>query len=206
MKSLFINTSTKKLIISIVLDDKVKYLYFNDTNTDLSINIMPIIDEAFSKTNLTPKDIDTIFVTNGPGSFTGIRIGLTVAKVMAWSLKIKVIPISSLELMASGSVERLIAPLIDARRDYVYAAVYDSELNPIIADSHISFDEFKNKTKDKDVIYVSDDIFDFKTATPGYDILKVINKHKNDSGVNPHELNPNYLKLTEAEERFYEGR
>ncbi len=199
MKSLFINTSTKQLIIAIVDDMEIKYLYSEENSNELSSKIMPIIDEAFTKTDLKPNDIDTIFVTNGPGSFTGIRIGLTIAKVMAWSLKIKVIPISSLELMASGY--DLVVPLIDARRDYVFAGLYDN-LNSIIPDKHILLSEMLDLVKDKNVTFVTQDSFDFETSLPKYDILKVIERHLNDEGVNPHTLNPNYLKLTEAEENL----
>ena len=205
MKYLFINTSTKKLVISIIVDNEIKFSYIDDNNNDLSSRIMPIIDEAFKKTNLKPEDIDTIFVTNGPGSFTGIRIGLTIAKVMAWGLKIKVVPISSLELMASIDTDKdYIAPLIDARRDYVFAGLYDKNLNSIIEDKHILLEKFKSLVKDKDLVYVSHDDFDFDVVNSSYDILKVINKHVNDEGVNPHTLNPNYLKLTEAEEKLKE--
>ena len=208
MRSLFINTSNKRLIIGIVEDDKVLYEY-NDTNSnELSSKIMPIIDEAFTKSNLKPNDIDTIFVTNGPGSFTGIRIGLTIAKVMAWSLNIKVVPLSSLELMVSGIDNYdYIIPLMDARRDNVFGALYDKNLNSIIEDTFISYESMinkaMNKVADKNYIIVSHDL-DFEE--PKYDILKVIKKHINDEGINPHKLNPNYLKLTEAEEKFNESR
>lgn len=203
MKSLFINTSTKKLIIAIVVDNNIKYQYCDDTNTDLSANIMPIIDEAFNTSNLKPQDIDTIFVTNGPGSFTGIRIGLTIAKVMAWSLNIKVIPVSSLELMASGTNNEYIIPMIDARRGYVFAALYDNELNALISDKYDLYDNFINECANKSYIVDGNIVsheMDFEK--PKYDIVKVINKHMNDDGINPHELNPNYLKMTEAEEKL----
>ena len=198
MKSLFINTSTKNKVVSIVVDNEIKYLYKNDNIKDLAVSLMPTIKEAFKKANLKPNEIDTIFVTNGPGSFTGIRIGLTVAKVMAWSLKIKVIPISSLEFMASTETNKeYIVPLVDARRECVFGGVYDNKLNSVIKDSYII---------DKDVLFVSDDEFDFEVNKSDYDILKIINKHKNDEAINPHELNPNYLKDTEAEEKLNESR
>ena len=207
MKSLFINTSTRNTVVSIVDDDEIKYLYKNDEFKDLSVELMPIIDEAFQNAKIKPNDIDTIFVTVGPGSFTGIRIGLAVVKTMAWSLKIKVIPISSLELMASTQTNKeYIVPLIDARRDYVFAGVYDKKLNSVFDDSHILLDDLKHKLNGKEVFYVSNDKLDFEVNKSDYDILKIIHKHKNDVGINPHQLNPNYLKNTEAEEKFNESR
>lgn len=207
MKSLFINTSTRKIVIAIAVDNEIKYLYNDFNNEDISNKLMPIIDEAFKKVNIKPKDIDMIFVTNGPGSFTGIRIGLTVAKIMAWGLKIKVVPISSLELMATTKTnKKYIAPLIDARKGYVYAGLYDEKLNSIIKDSYVLLDDFRNEIENKDVYYVSDDELDFDVNETNYDILKIIEKHKDDNGINPHKLNPNYLKNTEAEEKLKESR
>ena len=207
MKSLFINTSTINTVVSIVDDDEIKYLYKNDEFKDLSVELMPIIDEAFQNAKIKPNDIDTIFVTVGPGSFTGIRIGLAVVKTMAWSLKIKVIPISSLELMASTQTNKeYIVPLIDARKGYVFAGIYDKKLNSIFDDSHISLDDLKHKLNGKEVFYVSNEKFDFEVNKIDYDILKIIHKHKNDVGTNPHQLKPNYLKNTEAEEKFNESR
>lgn len=207
MKSLFINTSTDKMIVAIVVDDEIKYLCKENKGRDLSVSLMPSIEEAFQDSNLQPSDIDSIFVTDGPGSFTGIRMGITVAKTMAWGLKIKVIPISSLELMASTKTDReYIVPLIDARRGYVFAGIYDNHLNSIMEDSYISLEDLKKEIGNKAVLYVSDDNFDLEVNESDYDILKIISNHKNDEGINPHKLKPNYLKSTEAEEKRNESR
>ena len=154
-----------------------------------------VIKEAFREANIKPKDLDKIFAVNGPGSFTGIRVGLTVAKVMAWSLNIPVVPISSLEVIASTPNDGTNIALIDARRGYVYAGAYDKDLNPIMEDKHILLSDIKI-----DGTYVSYD--NFEGLKPNIDILKVIKKHEKDKKVNPHTLNPKYLKLTEAEENL----
>lgn len=207
MKSLFINTSTEKMIIGIVVDDKIEYLCKENKGNDLSATLMPTIEEAFSKTKIKPNDIDTIFVTTGPGSFTGIRMGVTVAKIMAWGLKKKVIPISSLELMASTNTDKeYIVPLIDARRGYVFAGIYDNKLNVIKEDSYISLEELKKEIGNKEVVYVTGDSFDFEVEESDYNIVNVISNHKDDEGINHHKLKPNYLKNTEAEEKRNESR
>lgn len=207
MKSLLINTSTKTVIVSIIIDNEIKYLYQKDSDNDLDKSLLPIIDEAFKNTNISPNDLDTIYVTNGPGSFTGIRIGLTVAKIIAWGLKIKVVPISSLELMASTITDKEnIVPIIDARRDYVFAGVYDKDLNQISEDKYILLEDLMKEYPLANSYYISSEEFNFDTHKPEYDILKVINKHKDDEGINPHQLNPNYLKKTEAEEKLEGGR
>lgn len=190
MKYLFIDTATSNLIISIIKDMEMIYC-FNEEVKESSSKIMAVVDEAFNKTNIKPTDIDKIFVVNGPGSFTGIRVGLTLAKVMAWSLNIPLIPLSKLELLATISNSNKIMPMIDARRGYVYGGVYDNNLNVIYNDTHILKEELLNKATDYEIV------------TEGLvDIIKIIKKHENDKPVNPHTLKPNYLKLTEAEEKL----
>ena len=200
MKYLFINSATANLVVAILIDGKIVYLYDNNDHRDTSSKIMPVINEGFKNSNIIPKEIDKIFVVNGPGSFTGIRVGLTVAKVMGYSFDIPVIPISSLEFMCSGFNEDVIA-LIDARRGYVYAGGYDKDLNCIYRDSYVFFDDIDFKAK-----YVSYDKFNFDIIAPKFDLLKVIKKHENDFVQNVHSVNPNYLKLTEAEEKRFNDK
>ena len=195
MKYLFIDSATANLVVAIIIDNEIKYIFNKQVGSDMSSSIMGVIDEAFQTSGIKPKDIDKIFAVNGPGSFTGIRVGLTVAKTMAWSLKIPVVPISSLELIASGTPSDNNIALIDARRGYVYAGGYDKELNNTFEDKHILLENIKEGT------FISYD--DIENAVkPNIDVLKVIHKHEKDKGINPHKLNPKYLKLTEAEEKL----
>ena len=203
MISLVIDTCTNNVVIGLlneldVIDQKVE---FNDKN--ISTNFVPLIDELLKNNNIRPTDIGKIFVAIGPGSFTGIRVGVTFAKVMAWSLNIEVVPFSSLELMASTSSNNVIIPLIDARRGYVFGGIYDCNLNSLLPEEYILVDDLLKKASAYDnYIFVSFDNFDFVTKLPDVDIRKIVSKHFCDSGVNPHSLNPNYLKKTEAEEKL----
>ncbi len=196
MKYLFIDSATANLVVAIIIDNKIKYLFNDNTGQDTSSVIMPKIEEAFEKANILPKELDKIFVVNGPGSFTGIRVGLTVAKTMAWALNVPVIPISSLEVIASGTPDSKNIALIDARRGFVYAGGYDKDLNNFYPDQHILLSDI-----DLNGTYISYD--DLPTVVkPSIDILKVIKRHENEEACNPHSLNPRYLKLTEAEEKL----
>ena len=201
MKILLIDTTTSFVTISIIENDVILYNYYNQITTDMSSKLIPIIDEAFSNVQFELKDIDKILVANGPGSFTGIRVGVTIAKTIAWSLKKDIVPISSLELMATTPTEkRYIVPMIDARRGNVFGGIYDTELKCIKSDRLISLNEL-TKDINNDYEFVSyDDVPVTLLSRPKIDIIKIVDKHKNDRGVNPHNLNPNYLKLTEAEE------
>ncbi len=203
MKYLFIDTSTNHLIIGLIINNEIVSYYDEVITNGMSEHILPEIEKQFKNNSLMASQIDAIFVSNGPGSFTGIRVGLTIAKVYAWSLNIKVIPISSLELLATTKTsKKYIVPMIDARREYVFAGIYDSDLNSIMNDSYILLNELLDKTNNE-YEYVSYDEFNnINIVKPSIDILKIIKKHENDIGVNPHSLNPNYLKLTEAEEKL----
>ena len=193
MKYLFIDSATTNLVVAIINKGKISYIYNNNDNHDTSSKMMPVLAEAFEKAGLKPQDIDKIFAVTGPGSFTGIRVGLTVAKTMAYTLNIPIVPISSLEVMASGNGG---TALINARRGYVFAGSYDNELNNVYPDSYVLMIDSLTKP------YISYDSFDFETVKPNVDVLKVVMKHENDEPVNPHTINPNYLKLTEAEEKL----
>ena len=197
MRYLFIDSATTNLVVAIIENEELVYIYDSADGHDTSGKMMPVLAQAFEKANLKPQDINKIFVVTGPGSFTGIRVGLTVAKTMAYSLNIPIVPISSLEVMVSGSGG---TALINARRGYVFAGSYDSALDCLYPDSYVLMNDNLKKP------YISYDEFDFAVDKPDVDILKVIKKHENDQSVNPHTIKPNYLKMTEAEEKFNHDR
>lgn len=202
MMSLFIDTSNFKLIIGVIDENKniVKSYYNEILKGDLSSKIFDVLKNCIDQSEILPNDIDKIYVVTGPGSFTGVRIGVTIAKTYAWALKKKVIPISSLEVLASTHCNtKYIVPMIDARREAVYAGIYDNNLNIISPDCYITLEDLNSKLT-TDYTFISDDeITNFDVTTSNIDILKIINKHINDNGIDPHDLKPNYLKLTEAE-------
>ena len=203
MKYLYIDTSSKYLYTAIVEENNLIAEVSEEYGQNLSEMALPRIVSMFEKEKLTAKDIDKIIVVDGPGSFTGIRIGLTIAKVYAWSLNIPITTITSLEAMATSSKsEKIHVPLIDARRGFVYAAVYDNEIE-LLKPQHIPFDKLQLFLKDiKDYEYISNDELDMIDKVNNYkpDYLKIIRKYKDKKPINPHLVNPEYLKLTEAEE------
>ena len=200
MKILFLDTSSFFVTVSIIEDGKIVYLFQDEITDDMSSKVMPIISDGFNTLDFSIKDIDKIMVVNGPGSFTGVRIGVTIAKTIAWALKKDIITISSLEFLATTQVNtKYIIPMIDARRGFVYSGVYDSELNIIKEDSYIKYEDLKDFFVDGTIISFNN--FD-NCAKPNLDVLKIINKHVNDECINPHAVKPNYLKKTEAEENL----
>ena len=85
-----------------------------------SETIFKMIDDAFTYIDLTMKDIDAISILNGPGSFTGLRVGMAAAKAISYSLKKPIIPVDTLRAIIAESYTENACAMIDARRDRVY--------------------------------------------------------------------------------------
>lgn len=193
MKYLFLDTCADTLIISIIDKMEMIYCLMEQNDTSLSDKVMVKLKEAFTKTNLTIQDIDKIFIVNGPGSFTGIRVGVTIAKMVGFCLNIPLISISELELLASTPCKGNKMVTIDARRGYVFGAIYDEFLNPIVKDQYVLLADLEKLRGNATSI---------DSGNANIDILTIIKKHENDKPISYHELKPNYLKQTEAEEKL----
>ena len=202
MKILFLDTSSFFVTVAILEDDKVLYEYKDVIDDDMSSKVMPIIESAFNKVAFSIRDIDRIFVVNGPGSFTGVRIGVTIAKTIAWALKKEISTISSLEYLATTNCEsKYVIPMIDARRGFVFAGVYDSNLDTVLEDQYVKFDDLTKYFNEGTIVSFND--FD-NCIKPNLDVSKIIRKHINDKCIDAHVVKPNYLKKTEAEEKLKE--
>lgn len=192
MKYLFIDTCSNCLIISTIINNKIDYFFIDKNNNDTSSKVMKVLKEAVADINT----VDKIFVVNGPGSFTGIRVGVTIAKTIGFCLNIPIIKLSELELLATTNTNtKYNVSLIDARRGYVYAGIYDKDLNCYLQDQHILLNDIKYPNS-----YTIIDNYD------NIDLIKMIKKHEFDDPINPHDLKPNYLKRTEAEEKLDDKR
>ena len=156
MISLFLNTSVDFLSVAIVKDDVVLDSFYTKLNNDLSKITLSVIDDMLNRLSISKKDIERIVCVNGPGSFTGLRIGVTIAKVWAYSLNIDIVGVSSLYVLATGAEGNYIVPIIDARRGYVYAGIYDKNYNVVMEDCYISLEELSNRVSELDsFVYVS---------------------------------------------------
>ncbi len=192
MKYLFIDTCSNCLIISTIINNKIDYFFIDKNNNDTSSKVMKVLKEAVADINT----VDKIFVVNGPGSFTGIRVGVTIAKTIGFCLNIPIIKLSELELLATTNTDtKYNVSLIDARRGYVYVGIYDKDLNCYLQDQHILLNDIKYPDS-----YTIIDNYD------NIDLIKMIKKHEFDDPINPHDLKPNYLKRTEAEEKLDDKR
>lgn len=202
MISLFLNTSIDFLSVAIVKDGVVLDSFYTKLNNDLSKITLSVIDDMLSRLSISKRDIKRIVCVNGPGSFTGLRIGVTIAKVWAYSLNIDIVGVSSLYVLATGVEGDYIAPIIDARRGYVYAGIYDKNYNVVMKDCYISLEELSSRVSGLDsFVYVSSNGFNGSIEyVPNVErVFKYLNKDNvNDS----FSFVPNYLKRVEAEEKL----
>lgn len=206
MKILYIDTSTSYLYTGLVIDRKLQAEIKKDFGISLSSMVLNEISKMLKDNQLEPIDIDKIIVVNGPGSFTGIRVGITIAKTFAYSLNKEIISISSLEAMAISSKNETCykVPLIDARRDYVYSAIFDKNTLPILKPQYISLEALKCAVDHlfDSYQYISNQQFtDILPEKYDPDIERIVNTFDSRPTENPHSINPIYLKLTEAEEK-----
>lgn len=205
MISLFLSTFSKYLNIALFEEKRLIKEIYVELGKDLSTKSLVYIDELLKDCKKEPNEIDRIYCVVGPGSFTGVRIGVTIAKTYAYALKKEVYPVSSLFVMATSLKEEgFIIPMIDARRGYVFAGIYNENYQTILEEQYISLDklqEIVNKLNKK-VFYVSDDTFENIEVIKYKPNLENFILHSKAEKVEPHWLVPNYLKKPEAEENL----
>ena len=145
MKILSIDTASNLCTVSILKDTNlIKELIVDDARNH-SEKIMPIIEDVLKQTNLTLKDIDLVVCDKGPGSFTGIRIGVATVLAFEDALNIESVGISSLESLAYNTKnEGLICSLIDAKNDNVYYGLFSLKNNEYTQLDKFAFDNISN--------------------------------------------------------------
>src|SRR5688572_12887657 len=146
---LSIDTALENASICLAKGDEIIGMSTNTDQRDHAAWLHVSIRENLERNNLQPGSLNGIIVSIGPGSYTGLRIGLSTAKGLCYALKIPLVAVSTLEMIAYAAQDEavdLICPLIDARRMEVFMALYDRQLTliktpkSIIVDAN-SFDE-----------------------------------------------------------------
>ena len=126
MKLLAFDTSNQALSLAILEDEHLLAQTTLNIKKNHSITLMPAIDFLMNCLDMKPTDLDRIAVAQGPGSYTGLRIAVATAKTLAHTLKIELVGVSSLLALVPEQVEGLVIPVMDARRNNVYAGFYQS--------------------------------------------------------------------------------
>lgn len=165
MRILAIDSSTKVMGVAVFDDGKLLCEYVTNTKLNHAVRLMPAIEQALDEAGIKPAALDRIAVTQGPGSYTGIRIGVTIAKTMAWTLKKDLVGVSTLACMAqNGSYfSGLVAPFFDARRDRVYAGLYQGETS-VTPDRIVAVDDWLNELQkqNESILFLGQDLEQFR--------------------------------------------
>lgn len=212
MKVLAFDTSSKALSLAILEDKQVLAETTINIKKNHSITLMPAIDFLMASLDWTPKDLDRIVVAEGPGSYTGLRIAVATAKTLAHTLNIELVGMSSLLALVPRQQEGLLVPLMDARRNNVYAGFYENA-KPVIPEAHLSFAEVLEKVTDAEQVTFVGEVGPFveqiQEQLPQASYQESLPNAANlalwawDKKANSlHDFVPNYLKRVEAEENW----
>jgi tRNA threonylcarbamoyladenosine biosynthesis protein TsaB len=230
MKIFAIDTSTPSGSIALLEDDQLIAELTTCIQKTHADRLLPSIKTLLDNIGTKPEDIDGFALAIGPGSFTGLRIGLSTIKGLAWSLKKKVVGVSTLEALAMNLPysNKPVCPMLDARKKEVYAAVYKCNvtqgfsLEPIciMPDTAISPDNLINKIKEPTIflgdgikVYgnlIKDMLKDMAVIAPAHlwQIkassvgLLAWKKFKCGNIDSPESIRLNYLRPSEAEIKF----
>lgn len=224
MKILAFETSAKAASVALTDGGKLLAESYQNTGMTHSQTLMVMAQDLLKTCGLTPKDVDAVAVAAGPGSFTGVRIGVAAAKGFAWGGELPCYGVSTLEAMARslGAWQGYIVPAMDARRSQVYTAIFHVEkgvLSRVEEDMAISLQELGEKIKnyEESIFLVGDGaILCYNTLLEEVPTLVLPPEHRMhqraagvalaaqamaDAGIpgNGAELIPNYLRLSQAE-------
>ena len=224
MKILAFETSAKAASVALLEAGKLLGESYQNTGLTHSQTLMVMAEDLLKACGLTAKDVEAVAVAAGPGSFTGVRIGVAAAKGFAWGAELPCYGVSTLEAMARnlGVYQGYVVPAMDARRSQVYTAVFHAEkgeLKRVEADMAISLQELGEKIKnfEETVFLVGDGaLLCYNTLleeVPGLVLPPEHRMHQRAAGValaaqamadagepgNAGSLTPNYLRLSQAE-------
>ncbi len=191
-KLLAIDTATNNIYIALLINGKIVDQISQAGTSNHSVTILPLIESLLSKQNLDLKAIEGLLIGIGPGSYTGVRIGVAIAKMIGYLNRIPVYSFSSLALLASASQQPRIIASIDARRGNAFMAAFEQRkgiLSIIKADILMNVADFQSTLTEQ-----------FEIITEGLpDVSKIIQSGLLHVVDDVHSLVPNYLQITEAE-------
>lgn len=227
MKILSIECSAVPCSVAITEDDKILASSYSNVKLTHSQTLMPMIENILKTSDITLNEIDAFAVSQGPGSFTGIRIGISAIKGLAAADKKTCVGVSTLESIAENlsDTECIACAVMDARCNQFYNAIFDitkGTLNRLCDDRAIIADELKaeifkiSETNNKKIIIIGDGAELFYKLFENNDNIKIEdqkrrfqnaisvgiianNKIKSGETLKPDELLPVYLRLPQAE-------
>jgi tRNA threonylcarbamoyladenosine biosynthesis protein TsaB len=224
MKILGVESSATAASVAVYSDGKIIAQSFSNTGLTHSQTLLPMVEDTLKIANISLSDVDYLAISNGPGSFTGVRIGVSAVKGMAQPLEIPCVEVSTLEAIAKPLENSgcLAVSVMDARCNQVYTAQFDclGGFNRVTQDEAITINELADKLKviNKPIVLIGDGtqvafnklkdmLSGIYTASPSIRyqsassvcLIAAERISNGDNGVNAHSVLPNYLRLSQAE-------
>lgn len=196
MYSLFVDTAYKYLSIAILEGDKILASYSEECFKKQSEKLFIVLDDLFTNNNLDRTKVNEVYITSGPGSYTGVRIAMTLAKVLCQTKKIDLYTISTLKLYAGNNPKTM--AIMDARASRAYVGVYDKG-KCLLEDQVLEISEIDPKDY---TVVLDGDLVGKENTVP--DIINCFVECKNDFEKvdNINHLLPKYLKESDAYYRW----
>ncbi|WP_187240463.1 tRNA (adenosine(37)-N6)-threonylcarbamoyltransferase complex dimerization subunit type 1 TsaB [Secundilactobacillus malefermentans] len=217
MKVLALDTSNRPLSVALLEDQTVLGTVTMTVHQKHAEYLLPVIEDLMAKSDLVPADLNRVVVAQGPGSYTGIRIGVTTAKVLADTLKIGLVGVSSLQALALNCQRdgQLVWPIFDARNNNIFTGLYRMKggvPESVLADQHVDFDDFYRQVDAlAETVYVIGDGTHFADKfNDNYLLANSVDNlpqaarlgilgEKLQLVTDVNDFVPNYLRLTQAE-------
>ncbi|MDQ0340444.1 tRNA threonylcarbamoyladenosine biosynthesis protein TsaB [Caldalkalibacillus uzonensis] len=230
MKILAIDTSTWALAIGVTDNGRLLGEFNTYVQKNHSLRLMPAIEQLLAGLDLKPSALDLVAVAHGPGSYTGVRIGVTTAKTLAWSLERPILGLSSLQAVAQNRADfkGFIIPVFDARREHVYGGVYKSEgglVTPVVHDRIQPLGVFLKEIMaigEGPLLFIGEGVGVHRDAireqlgtqagfaartdnfARGRSLAELAWHYREKASGNVHAFAPQYLQLAEAEKKWLE--
>ncbi len=202
MITLLIDTSLEYVRVALIKDGKLLAGKEENVPNMHSVYATSYIKKVLDEALIDANDIEKIMVVNGPGSFTGVRIGVTIAKTYGYLIKKEVTPLSSLKCMAlSKKSNTNIMSLISARRNNYYMGLYNDKYEEIVPEGFYDVNQIMELINKYQPVVVSNEynvIGNVKLEKVNFDWISIYNYYKDEETINAHKLVPNYLKLPQV--------
>lgn len=215
MLTLFIDSSKSDLSVALILNEKIIFQSNVNSYSKHSNFLMNEIVRMFETTNYNIKDLNNIVILNGPGSFTGVRVGVTIAKTLSYVLKNNVYCLTTLKALSLHSSSRndTIITVVHDKNDSSYVGIYN---NDVYQEGYMTVDEVISKFSNSNIniISMSESLFVTELSKKltlnnnvsinvlnNYDYIKVVDYALKTEKVDAHMLEPIYLKKIDAEKK-----
>ena len=188
MLRLFLDTSNKYLYIAVLNDLEVLFEHVQPGNNNHSETLVQVLENILKENNIELDNIEEIFVGRGPGSYTGVRVACTVAKVLAYIKHKKLYSFSSLDLLLTTNLSKgKVVCQMDARRGFSYAKAFNISDNIEIIQDEEFTETVKLQEEFKDALFITNESYNYN---PVILIEKGLFKEEN----NIHGFVPTYLR------------